>query len=148
MASTTTTTARAQTGEARGTRAETLTPRRQPIVIKPFRIAVYIVLTFGALIFVLPFFWMVSTSLQSVGDITRGRFFPTIPFLQVTEVTEAELNRTLQDLLDSDEFPSYLSAVRGQIENSNRQRQLTVDEYLRTQRYGYAEVRIQNQIPA
>ena len=63
MASTTTTTARAQTGEARGTRAETLTPRRQPIVIKPFRIAVYIVLTFGALIFVLPLYLTASVGL-------------------------------------------------------------------------------------
>lgn len=147
MASTTTTTARAQAGEAREARVETLTPRRKPVVIQPFRIAVYVMLTFGALIFVLPFFWMVSTSLQSVGDITRGRAFPSIPFLRVTEVTEDELNRTLQDLLDSGEFPSYLSAVRGQIESSNRQRALTVDEYLRTQRYGYAEVRVKNEIP-
>lgn len=147
MASTTTTSAQARPGEVRGARVETLTPRRKPIVIQPFRITVYVLLTLGALLFVLPFFWMVTTSLQSVGDITRGRAFPSIPFLQVTEVTEEELNRTLQDLLDSDEFPSYLAAVRGQIESSNRQRALTVDEYLRTQRYGYAEVRIKNEIP-
>lgn len=146
MASTTTSTARAQSGEARDA-ARTATPGRQPIVIRPFRIFVYVLLTVGALIFVLPFFWMVSTSLQSVGDITRGRAFPTSNILSVTEVTETELNRTLQDLLDSGEFPSYLKGVRGQIESSNRQRQLTVDQYLRTQRYGYAELRIRNEIP-
>lgn len=146
MASTTTSTARAQSGEARDA-ARTATPGRQPIVIRPFRIFVYVLLTVGALIFVLPFFWMVSTSLQSVGDITRGRAFPTSNILSVTEVTETELNRTLQDLLDSGEFPSYLAGVRGQIESSNRQRQLTVDQYLRTQRYGYAELRIRNEIP-
>lgn len=146
MASTTTSTARAQSGEARDA-ARTATPGRQPIVIRPFRIFVYVLLTVGALIFVLPFFWMVSTSLQSVGDITRGRAFPTSDILSVTEVTETELNRTLQDLLDSGEFPSYLKGVRGQIESSNRQRQLTVDQYLRTQRYGYAELRIRNEIP-
>jgi len=66
--------ARAQSGEARDA-ARTATPGRQPIVIRPFRIFVYMLLTVGALIFVLPFFWMVSTSLQSVGDITRGRAF-------------------------------------------------------------------------
>jgi len=147
MASTTTTSAQAPASDMREARAQTLTPRRKPIVIQPFRITVYVLLTFGALIFVLPFFWMVTTSLQSVGDITRGRALPSIPLLQVTEVTEEELNRTLQDLLDSGEFPSYLSAVRGQIESSNRQRALTVDEYLRTQRYGYAEVQIKNEIP-
>ncbi len=146
MASTTTSTARTQSGEARDA-ARTATPGRQPIVIRPFRIFVYVLLTVGALIFVLPFFWMVSTSLQSVGDITRGRAFPTSNILSVTEVTETELNRTLQDLLDSGEFPSYLKGVRGQIESSNRQRQLTVDQYLRTQRYGYAELRIRNEIP-
>lgn len=146
MASTTTSTARAQSGEARDA-ARTATPGRQPIVIRPFRIFVYVLLTVGALIFVLPFFWMVSTSLQSVGDITRGRAFPTSNILSVTEVTETELNRTLQDLLDSGEFPSYLKGVRGQIESSNRQRQLTFDQYLRTQRYGYAELRIRNEIP-
>ena len=146
MASTTTPSARAQSGEVRDT-ARTATPGRQPIVIKPFRVFVYVLLTVGALIFVLPFFWMVSTSLQSVGDITRGRAFPTSNILNVSEVTETELNRTLQDLLDSGEFPSYLQGVRGQIESSNRQRQLTVDQYLRTQRYGYAELRIKNEIP-
>ena len=147
MASTTTPTTRAQSGSAPIARAQTLIPRRRPIVIKPFRIVVYVIMTLGAIVFVLPFFWMVTTSLQSQGDITRGRMFPSNRILTVTEVTETELQRTLQDLLDSGEFPSYLSAVRGQIESSNRQRALTVDAYLRTQRYGYAEVRIRNDIP-
>src|SRR5690606_29274410 len=127
MASTTTTTARAQTGESSEARAQALTPGRRPIVVNPFRIVGYVLLIFGALVFVLPFFWMVSTSLQSVGDITRGRAVPSIPSLEVTQVTEEELNRVLQDLLDSGEFPSYRSGVRGQIEHSNRQRALTVD---------------------
>ncbi|NLX08053.1 MAG: carbohydrate ABC transporter permease [Chloroflexi bacterium] len=90
---------------------------------------------------------MVSTSLQDTGDIIRGRFIPSQQFLSATKVTEADLNRTLQSYLDADELPAYLENVRSQIESSQRQRSLTVRDYLRTQRIGYAELQINIDLP-
>lgn len=120
---------------------------RQRLHINPFRLLVYVMLTFGAIIFVMPFFWMVSTSLQHSGDIIRGRFIPSMQLISVTKVSEEELNRTLQDYLDSDQLPSFLESVRSQIESSQRQRGLTLREYLRTQKIGYAELSIDIDIP-
>ncbi len=104
-------------------------------------------LTLGAIVFVMPFLWMVSTSLQHSGDIIRGRFIPTLQFISVTKVTQEELDRTLQDTLDAGEFPSYLDDQRTQIEGSKQQRALTVSDYLRTQKFGYAELPININLP-
>ncbi len=127
--------------------ASAAAPQRQRIHLKPFRILVYIVLTLGATLFVMPFLWMISTSLQSQGDIARGHFIPTIPFMSITRVTEADLARPLQDYLDAGETPRYLRDVRTQIESSKLRRELTLDEYLRTQRYGYAALHVKIDLP-
>jgi len=121
--------------------------RRQPIEFNPFRAIVYILLTLGALLFVLPFLWMLSTSLQTRGDIIRGRFIPSIQFLSLTEVDQVELQRPLQDYLNAGEAPAYLDDVVGQIESSRQQRNLSVSDYLRTQKIGYAELHIAIDLP-
>lgn len=120
---------------------------RRQIHINPFRLFVYTVLTLGAVVFVMPFLWMLSTSLQHSGDIIRGRFLPTQQFISISKVSESDLNRTLQDFLDADEFPSYLDDVRSQIEANSRQRSLTLHDYLRTQKIGYAEMSINFDLP-
>jgi ABC-type glycerol-3-phosphate transport system permease component len=122
-------------------------PRRRPIQINFFRVFIYTVLTLGAALFVLPFLWMVSTSLQHSGDIIRGRFIPSLEFISISEVTDDELNRTLQDYLDADEFPSFLEDVRSQIEDSRAQREMTLSDYLRKAKIGYAELKIDIDIP-
>jgi ABC-type glycerol-3-phosphate transport system permease component len=121
--------------------------RRRQIYINPFRLFVYTILTLGAVLFVMPFLWMVSTSLQHSGDIIRGRFIPTQQFISVNKVSESDLNRTLQDFLDADEFPSYLDDVRTQVESNSRQRSMTLHEYLRTQKIGYAELSLNFDLP-
>jgi ABC-type glycerol-3-phosphate transport system permease component len=121
--------------------------RRRQIYINPFRLFVYTILTLGAVLFVMPFLWMVSTSLQHSGDIIRGRFIPTQQFISVNKVSESDLNRMLQDFLDADEFPSYLDDVRTQVESNSRQRSMTLHEYLRTQKIGYAELSLNFDLP-
>lgn len=147
MASTTTTT----TGRALPSApdaAVTPAPFRRPgIVINPFRVLVYVVLTLGAILFVMPFLWMVSTSLQKQGDIVRGRFVPTLDFLSVTAIDDADLNRTMQDFLDADEIPPFMADVRTQIEDSKLKRDLTLNGYLRTQKIGYASIDINIDLP-
>lgn len=149
MASTTTTSAGSSIArEVEDRQVATLTPpRRRAVHLNPFRMLVYMVLTIGAILFIFPFLWMLSTSLQHSGDIIRGRFIPTLQFVSVNEVTEADLQRTLQDYLDAGELPSYLEEVRSQIESSQRQRSMTLHDYLRTQKIGYAEVGLTVDLP-
>ncbi|HEX3053149.1 MAG TPA: carbohydrate ABC transporter permease [Aggregatilineaceae bacterium] len=116
--------------------------RRKPIHINPFQVLVYIILTLGALLFALPFLWMVSTSLSNAGDVLRGRFIPTLQFISVTEVTQPDMERKVQDYLDAGASPEYLAEVRTQIEGRRQQRELTMHDYLRREKYGYADIRV------
>ncbi|NDJ75538.1 MAG: hypothetical protein GYB65_04700 [Chloroflexi bacterium] len=61
---------------------------RMPVHLNLFRILVYVLLTLGAVLFVMPFLWMISTSLQTKGDIAQGRFIPTFQFISITHVDE------------------------------------------------------------
>lgn len=117
-------------------------PRRRQVHINYFRVLVYVVLTLGAILFVMPFLWMVTTSLQSQGDIARGRFIPTREFFAISAVSEHDLKRPLQDYLDAGETPGYMQDVRSQIEDSQLKRAMTLDEYMRTQRIGFAAMRL------
>jgi ABC-type glycerol-3-phosphate transport system permease component len=128
--------------------AEALTPRpRLGMRINMFRVVVYLLLILGALLFVMPFLWMVSTSLQNLGDISRGRFVPSMELLSVTRVEEADLDRKLQDYLDAGERPAFLSDVRGQIETSTAKRDMSLRDYMRTQRTGFAELSLKIDLP-
>jgi ABC-type glycerol-3-phosphate transport system permease component len=106
-----------------------------------------VILTLGAILFVTPFLWMVTTSLQKQGDIVRGRLLPSQQFVSITPIEEADLQRTMQDFLDSGHLPPYLRDVRAQIEDSQLKRNLTLDEYLRTQRIGYASFSLDIDLP-
>ncbi len=121
--------------------------RRLGLHINFFRLFVYIMLTLGAILFVMPFLWMVSTSLQKQGDIVRGKLIPSQQFISVTAIDGADLGRTMQDVLDSGQVPPYLADVRTQIEDSKLKRDLTLDGYLRTQRIGYASLRLDIDLP-
>ncbi len=129
-------------------RAISTAPRRRfPVRVNIFRLLVYVVLTAGAFVFVLPFLWMVSTSLQKQGDIVRGRALPSQQLLSVSAVQENDLRRTLQDYLDAGESPAYLQDVRDQIETSKLKRNMSLDEYMRTQRYGFASLHLKVDLP-
>lgn len=117
-------------------------PRRRIVRLNPFRILVYIALTLGAILFVMPFLWMLITSLQNQGDISRGEYVPSKRLLSVTPITEQDLQRTLQDVLDAGDTPVYLEDVRSQIEDSQLKREMTLDQYMRTQRDGFASLDI------
>ncbi len=126
----------------------TTAPRRRfPVQINIFRWIVYLVLTAGAFVFVLPFLWMVSTSLQKQGDIVRGRPLPSQQLLSVSPIEEQDLDRTLQDYFDAGRVPDYLQDVRSQIEDSKLKRGMSLDEYMRTQRYGLAALHVKIDVP-
>jgi ABC-type glycerol-3-phosphate transport system permease component len=148
MASTTSTTAAPKIYESGTQEAAARTPfRRMPFRFSLFRVVVYIALMLGAVMFVMPFLWMISTSLSNSGDIIRGRFIPTLEFLSVTKVTEQDLQRPLQDFLDAGEKPKYLDKIQTQLESSKRQRAFTLSQYLNTQRIGYAELSVDINLP-
>lgn len=67
--------------------AESVETPRKPINF--VRILMYVILGFGVLVSVLPFFWMVSTSLMTHGEALSGAFVPQTPqFQNYTEAWE------------------------------------------------------------
>jgi ABC-type glycerol-3-phosphate transport system permease component len=120
---------------------------RRRIHISPFQIMVYIVLTMGAIVFIMPFLWMVSTSFQKKGDIIRGRFLPSWGLIQVTPIEPGDLDRTLQDYLDAGESPPYLDELWSQIESSKLKRDYTLYDYLRREKIGYASLNVNIDLP-
>lgn len=56
------------------------------------RAFIYGVLIVGAVIAVLPFFWMVSTSLMTLGEATLGRWLPQVPQWQNYVIAWKEAN--------------------------------------------------------
>lgn len=46
------------------------------------RILIYIVLIFGALVAIFPFFWMISTSLMTLGETINRQLVPSVPQFQ------------------------------------------------------------------
>lgn len=65
--------------------------RRQRLITL---VAVYTVLILGAILAVLPFFWMISTSLMTLGETLNRRWLPAVPrFSNYTEAwTTAKFN--------------------------------------------------------
>ena len=54
-------------------------PRARPIDLP--QILAYALLTLGAVTMVVPFFWMISTSMKTVSEILKPQFFPSAPTL-------------------------------------------------------------------
>ncbi|MEJ2709271.1 MAG: carbohydrate ABC transporter permease [Anaerolineales bacterium] len=52
------------------------------IRIRPGRMVLYIILILGALVAIVPFFWMVSTSLMSLGETISRQWLPDVPQVQ------------------------------------------------------------------
>ena len=51
---------------------------RKAIKIKPGRIAIYAILIVGVVVAILPFFWMVSTSLMTIGETINRQWVPKV----------------------------------------------------------------------
>jgi ABC-type glycerol-3-phosphate transport system permease component len=65
--------------------------------IKPMRLVLYLILIFGAVLAVLPFFWMVSTSLMTLGETINRQWLPKAPQFEnyVTAWSEANFAKYL-----------------------------------------------------
>lgn len=47
--------------------------------LRPMRIILYLILILGAFISILPFFWMISSSLMTLGETINRRWLPAVP---------------------------------------------------------------------
>ncbi len=63
--------------------------------VRPTRILIYLILIAGAVLAILPFFWMVSTSLMTLGETINRRWLPAVPqFSNYVEAwTEAQFSK-------------------------------------------------------
>lgn len=78
-------------------RTVTVSTARSPLRLSPARLLLYLVLILGAVLAVLPFFWMVSTSLMTLGETINRQWLPKVPqFGNYAEAwTEARFSRYL-----------------------------------------------------
>ena len=47
--------------------------------LRPMRLLLYLILIIGAIIAILPFFWMISSSLMTLGETINRRWVPAVP---------------------------------------------------------------------
>ncbi|MEN8171861.1 MAG: carbohydrate ABC transporter permease [Chloroflexota bacterium] len=55
------------------------TPSKPKVRLKPGRVFLYSVLILGGILAIIPFFWMVSTSLMTLGETINRKWLPEIP---------------------------------------------------------------------
>ena len=74
-------------------------PQRPQINLPVFKIIVYALLTFGALLFVMPFIWMLSTSLMTSSEIAQGKYITGNSLYGFHSITESNWDRQLEEYL-------------------------------------------------
>lgn len=66
--------------------ARSTTAQAPAFRLRPTRIILYVILIIGAVIAILPFFWMISSSLMTLGETINRRWVPAVPqFVNYTE---------------------------------------------------------------
>ncbi|MCD6290990.1 MAG: carbohydrate ABC transporter permease [Anaerolineae bacterium] len=66
-------------GEARGQGHLVAAPQSHHIRVRPMRLVLYAILILGAVIAIVPFFWMASTSLMTLGETINRQWLPRQP---------------------------------------------------------------------
>lgn len=74
-------------------------PQRPPINLPVFKILVYALLTLGALMFVMPFLWMLSTSLMTSPEIAQGKYVTSNTLYGFHSITAKNWDRELKEYL-------------------------------------------------
>ena len=80
-----------------------IAPQRPPLRLDIFRIFAYLIMTAGAFVSILPFLWMLSVSLMSLGETQAGQLITNQAFLEVFNYSDEELDTPL-----SEQIPSFV----------------------------------------
>lgn len=82
---------------------------RPELHLPVFRIVVYVFLTLGAILFVSPFVWMITTSMMTPGEIAARKLVPGGKLAGLDAVTDADWERSLREFLP----PRIVTDFRG-----------------------------------
>ncbi len=94
-----------------------------------FRIVAYAIITLGALVCIIPFLWMLSVSLMSLGETQSGQIRTNQLFIEVFHLTDEEMDTTLEEVI-----PAF---VKSTASISRSELAMTAREYA-TKRDSYA----------
>src|SRR5689334_3054590 len=75
---------------------------RPPLRLPVFKILIYLLLTAGALVFAMPFLWMLFTSLMTPNEVARGAFIPRSELIGFHKISNEDLERPLVEFLYAD----------------------------------------------
>jgi ABC-type glycerol-3-phosphate transport system permease component len=95
--------------------------QRPPLQVDFFRIFAYVVMTVGALVSIVPFLWMISVSMMTLGETASGQFTTNQALLEVFNYTEEEMETPLREVM-----PGYVRIVESV---GSRDMELTAREY-------------------
>jgi ABC-type glycerol-3-phosphate transport system permease component len=73
--------------------------RRPRFHFPVFRSLVYLLLSLGAVLFLMPFVWMVATSLKTPNEIARGQFLPASELIGIHSISQEDLQRPMVEFL-------------------------------------------------
>ncbi len=77
-------------------------PRRPGIRFPLVKVLIYVVITFGAILFMMPFLWMLTTSMMTPNEIARGAFVPRSGLIGLTAISDQDLERPMVEFLYAD----------------------------------------------
>lgn len=86
-------------GTVQSSRQVSSRPQRPSLHLPFFKILVYFFVTLGAFLFVMPFVWMLTTSLMTSSEIARGGYLPHSRLFKFSAVSEEDWGRKLGEFL-------------------------------------------------
>lgn len=82
-------------------RADVL-PRRPGIRFPFIKVFIYVIITLGAILFMMPFLWMLATSMMTPNEIARGAFIPRSELIGLHALSDDDFDRTMVEFLYAD----------------------------------------------
>lgn len=110
-------------------------PQRPPLHLPIGTLFAYLMLTLGAVLFVMPFLWMISTSLMTISEVSRGVLVTQSRLIGVYEATDDELSRPLGEFLIPEAETEFDGVAATLIYDTSRQG-AAVDVYVDNQYVG------------
>jgi ABC-type glycerol-3-phosphate transport system permease component len=94
------------------------------IHVDPFRVMAYIIMTIGAIVSIIPFLWMLSVSLMTLGETQSGYIVTNQSFFETFSYEEGVLDQVLGE--DTSTWPNF---IRDLDEVGISEQRLTAREY-------------------
>ena len=74
-------------------------PRRPGFRFPLTKVFIYLIISLGAILFMMPFLWMLATSMMTPNEIARGAFVPKSDLIGLHAINDTDLDRPMVEFL-------------------------------------------------